>query len=369
MLFWSWQSLWRQRAQLLGHVAGIAGAFLLALFFDAVFRGEAQQIVSYPSHVRPDVWVMQKGVANMHMSTSFLWDWKADQVARLPGVQRVTPILYLNGIVDAKSYRSFAYIVGLLPGDQRAGPWRLTAGRRVAQSGEAVVPDVLARLTGLRVGDTVHLTGRPFVVVGLSLGTYSSANTVIFVPFGDLQDLLDAIGTYSYLLVDAAPGVDTKQLAQRIMTDVDKVHAMTQDEFIQSDFAMAMQMGVEIILMMTLISAVLAILLVGFAAYSLTMAKRRELVIMKALGARNGEVLLAVAIQSVAIVALAFLLAALIATGLFPYVTAVVPQVSLVIAPSALAKLGLEATLIALLGGLMPAYGLVRLEPARAFHI
>lgn len=104
MGFWAWHSLWRQRAQLLGHVAGIAGAFLLALFFDAVFRGESQQIVSYPRHVQPDVWVMQKGVA---------------------------------------------------------------------LRGEAVIPTVLARLTGITLGDTVHLTGRPFVVVGLSEGTYS----------------------------------------------------------------------------------------------------------------------------------------------------------------------------------------------------
>lgn len=37
--------------------------------------------------------------------------------------------------------------------------------------------------------------------------------------------------------------------------------------------------------------------------------------------------------------------------------------------PSALAKLGLEATVIALLGSLMPTYALLRLDPARAFQV
>lgn len=369
MWTWAWHSLRHQRSQLLGHVAGIAGAFLLALFFDAVFRGESEQIVSYPRHMQPDVWVMQKGVANMHMSTSFLWDWKADRIARLPGVQRVTPILYLNGVVDAKGRKSFSYIVGLLPGDQRAGPWQLAAGRPVAQSGEAVISEVLARLTGVKLGDTVRLSGRAFVVVGLSTGTYSSANTITFVAFRDLQDILGALGTYSFLLVDVEPGVAADRLARRIMTEVDKVHAMTQAEFIRSDFTMAMQMGVEIILLMTVISTMLAVLLVGFAAYSITMAKRRELVIMKALGATNAHVLLAVALQSVAIVLLAFLLAAAIALGVLPHITILVPQVTLVISAAALAKLGLEATAIALLGSLAPAYFIVRLDPARAFQV
>ena len=96
MLRWMLKSLWMQRLGVLSSAAAVAAAFLLVLFMDAVFRGESTQVVAYIRNTNPDVWVMQRGVSNMHMASSFIWDWKAEKVASLAGVKQVTPILYLN---------------------------------------------------------------------------------------------------------------------------------------------------------------------------------------------------------------------------------------------------------------------------------
>jgi len=358
-----------QRGSLAGSALGIAGAFTLVIFFGAVFRGESSQIVAYPANIKPDVWVMQTGVSNMHMAASFLWDWKADRIAAMEDVKRVTPILYLNTVVRTGGQEAFAFIVGHLPGDERAGPWNMAKGRRIENPGEVVIPEVLSDLTGVEIGGNIAITDRSFTVVGLSTGTYSSANAVMFVPFDDLEEIMSSSGTYSYLLIDAQEGIDPKVLAERIRLEVDKVNALPHDQFIENDFAMAMQMGVEIIFMMTVICSALAALIVGFTAYTLATRKRQELAITKALGTRNAPILLAVVFQSVVLAMSGFLIAVIFALLVIPYIPSLVPQLTLVVSFGAIARIGMVALLVAIIGSLIPAWMVTRLDPATAFHV
>lgn len=369
MLRWAWKSLISHRGSLLSSGVGIASAFILVFFFDAVFRGESEQIIAYPKNMDADVWVMQRGVSNMHMAVSFVWDWKADKIASMAGVKRVTPILYLNTIVNTRDKELFSFVVGLLPDDHRAGPWKMAAGRKIQRSGEAVIPDVLAKLSNVDIGDTITLTDKTFVIVGLSADTYSSANPVIFVPFSDLEDITSSTGTYSYLLVDAEEGIDASKLATQIRNEVSKVNALPQEKFITNDFAMAIQMGVEIIYMMTIICTLLAILIVGFSAYSLVSRKKQELAIIKALGMRSKAILTGVVLQSCLLTSFfGFMIAVGFAYFIMPYLSILVPQVTLAVSVVALAKFGVMALVVAVAGAIVPAYLVSRVDPATAFN-
>ncbi len=369
MLKWAWKSLVSQRGILVGGALGIASAFLLVIFFGAVFRGESSQIVAYPANMKPDVWVMQRGVGNMHMAMSFVWDWKADRIQAMDEVKRVTPILYQSTVVRMGDWESFAFVVGLLPeSKKRAGPWKMAAGRQIEKQGEAVIPDVLSDLTGVGIGDSIAITDRNFTVTGLSSGTFSSSNSVIFVPFSDLEDILSSTGTYSYLLVDAEDGVNPEALAERIRNEVPKVNALPHEEFIKNDFQMAMQMGAKIIFMMTVICSVLAALIVGFTTYSLVMRKRRELAIVKALGARDLSILLSVVFQSIILTFVGFLFAVSFALVVIPHIPSLVPQLTLIVSYGEIMRIGLVSLLVAILGALIPAYMVSRLDPATAFH-
>lgn len=148
MFRWTWNSLVAEPWHLLASASAIGGAFALVLFFEAVFAGESRQIVGYIRHSDADVWVMQKGVANMHMATSFVGDWKVDIIERLQGVSKVTPIFYLNTVMRAGDGSWFSFIVGLEDNDPRAGPWAVASGKSLPDRGEALVPAVLARLAG-----------------------------------------------------------------------------------------------------------------------------------------------------------------------------------------------------------------------------
>jgi len=296
---WTLQSLFRARTRIVGSVLAVTAAFLLVTTFKAVWQGETEKLVSYIDNSKADVWVMQSHVSNMHMATSFISDGKRTQIADVDGVNETAGILYLNSFVRAGSQRWLCYIVGVDQGVAFGGPWSVTRGKRSPGPGEAIIPEVLAKITGLDIGGQIQIAGRKFTVAGLSAGTFSAANPITFVESKDLADLLSLSGYDSYVLVRSQPGIDPEALATRIRQRVDDVEALPTATFAQNDRVLAKQMGTEVIGLMTAICAALAILLVGFSLYIHTSRIRRDLAILKALGFRGRHIYGSVLLQSV----------------------------------------------------------------------
>jgi len=368
MLRWALKSLLSEPLALAAGIAAAASALLLVLLYAATWTGEGEQIVAYPKHAGADVWVMQRGVANMHMATSYLADSKVSEVRRVPGVAEVEPILYLNTVVDAGERQWFAYVVGLDTPASRAGPWAMAAGKSEPRSGEAVAPAVFARMTGLELGSTLRIVDRVFTVVGLSEGTFSMANSVIFVTKRDLEDIMQSFDIVSFMLVTAAPGVDAAALAQAIESEVDNVHALTADRFLSNDRQLARQMGVETVALMTFICGALAVLLVAFTVYSQTVRQRRELAVAKALGASNASLYATVVLQAGIHVLASVLLAAAAAAVVAPLVNRYVPMVALKLTGASIAQVGVVGVVIAVLASLLPAWRIARVDPLTVFH-
>ncbi len=367
MLRWTLKTLWLQRTGTLASAGGVAGAFLMVLLLEAVFLGESTQMVSYIEHTSPDVWVMQHGVSNMHMATSFVWDWKEDEVAKMSGVESVSSILYVNTVVRAGERDWFAYVVGLQSGDARSGPWDMAAGSPVPEPGEIVLPEMFSRAVGIQIGDTATIADTRFSVVGLSKETFSMTNSVAFVNFVDLEKVLSVGATVSYMLVDASPGEAAEALADRIETEIDKVSALTQQEFITSDFEMAMKMGVEIIFFMTIIGSMLAVVIIAFTTFVQVSRRFHELAVVKALGVQNRAIYGSVVLQSVFVTSLGYVLAISAAVGAMPLIAALVPEVIFLVSPMALARMGAIALAVSVLAALVPARLVAGVDPVSAF--
>lgn len=368
MLRWTLRSLVAEPVAFLVGITAAASALLLVMFYEAVYAGEAENIVAYPRNAGADLWVMQRGVANMHMATSYLSDWKVTQVSRLPGVAEVEAILYLNTVVDAGGQQWFAYVVGLDAPGRRSGPWAMTAGKRVPDDGEAVVPDVFSDITGLEIGDRMRIVDREFSIVGLSQGTFSMANSVIFVTRRDVEEILSSLDIVSFMLVTAAPGVDPGSLATLIEEEIENVEALPVDEFLRNDRQLALQMGVETVALMTFICGALAVLIVAFTVYSLVARQRRELAVAKALGASNRSLYASVILQAAILAALAVAVATILALILMPVVTASVPMITLQLTGASVIRTGVAGVLVAVLASIVPARRIAKVDPMTAFR-
>jgi putative ABC transport system permease protein len=366
---WTWKSMLAERLAFGLAAVAVAGAFTLVLLFEAVFAGEAARVVGYPQRMAADVWVMQKGVSNMHMASSLIWDSKLDRVRAVEGVRRVTPILYLNATLNAGERDWFAYVIGLTRDGERAGPWAITGGRGAPSPGEIVLPEVVGRLADVRLGDRARLADRDLVVIGFSAGTFSMANSVAFVAFETLREIMALSASYSYLLVDLEEGRDATEAARRVEADVSGVHAMTADEFIANDRGMALQMGVDLIRIMTAVNTALAIVLTAFAVQAFLARKTPDLIVIGALGARTRELvacmlgLAATTTMAGMVLATGFCLALAWASGWL------LPQMSILVEWPMVARLTLLAGTSALCAAAIAVYKVARIDPAAAFRI
>jgi len=368
MIRWSIKSLLSEGAGVVASCFGVAFAFLLVMFFSAVFSGESERIVAYPTQVNADVWVMQKGVANMHMAMSQLWDWKQDRINTIEGVKETESILYLNAVIHAGDRDWFTYIVGLTGSTTFSGPWSMHSGKPIPARSEAVIPDMLSRLTGLKIGDRIKIVDKYFTIAGLSSGTFSMANSIVFVSYDDLADIMSAGSTVSYVMVRANEGVSAEKLASRILNQLEKVNALPQKQFIANDHHMAMQMGVEIISMMTVIGSTLALIIVAFTSYVFIARKKRDLAIAKAIGFANQQIYMSVLIQSLTLTFSGLVLSAVFSLLLFPLISVAAPEVFLKVTASSIIEMAIPALIVAAIAALWSARQVASVDPVSVFH-
>jgi len=368
MLRWALRSLLSRPIAFAVGVAAAASALLLVMFYEAVWAGEGEQIIAYPRNAGADVWVMQRGVTNMHMATSYISDYKVRQIQGVSGVAAAEPILYLNTVVEAGGNQWFAYVVGLDAPAERTGPWAMVSGAREPGPGQAVVPAVFATMTDLELGSTMRIVDHDFEIVGLSRGTFSMANSVIFVTREDVEDIMSALDIVSFVLVTADDGVSPEDLADRIEREIDSVAALPADRFLENDRQLAVQMGVETVALMTFICGILAVLLIAFTVYSQVARQRRELAVAKALGAGNGSLYASVCLQAAVLGVASVVLAAILAVVLMPIVTAAVPMITLELTTASLVRTMVAGVVIAMLASLVPAWRIARLDPMTAFQ-
>jgi putative ABC transport system permease protein len=365
---WLYKSLFLEPLALIMAIASISGAFLLIILYESVFVGESAQIVSYVKNVKADIWVMQKGVSNMHMATSFLPDWKERQIGEIEGVAQIDSILYLNTVVGSGEGRWFSYVVGIKDSAVLGGPWSMVAGKRLPEPGEVVVPEVFAKMSDIAIGGQLKVTDKELTVVGLSEGTFSMANSVIFINKYDLEEIMSALDITSFILVKGDDLTDSVRLAKEIEHQLDNVSALPAEKFLTNDWKMAMQMGTETIAMMNFIGGGLAILLVSFTIYTMVARQRRELAAAKAIGLTNRMLYLGVVLQALAITLCGVFLAFILAAVIVPVLSDIVPAINMKLSVETLFRITLIGFLIAIVSALAPTTQIARIDAITAFQ-
>jgi ABC-type antimicrobial peptide transport system permease subunit len=220
----------------------------------------------------------------------------------------------------------------------------------------------------LGIGGTLRVTDREFTIVGLSKGTFSMANSVIFVNKVDLEDIMSSFDITSFMLVKAEPDATPEQVAATIEGTVEHVSALPASQFLANDKRLAMQMGTETIALMTFIGCALAVLLVAFTIYSQVARQRRELAVVKALGVSNRVLYMSVIVQAIGITLASVAVATMIAMALLPALSNLIPAVTMILTLASVAKITTLGLLVAIVAAYLPARQVASLDPASAFQ-
>lgn len=359
------RNLFEDRRRALLALGGVGAGLLMVLLMSAVYAGFTRQETAYIDRLPADVVVSQRDVHTMQMSYSVVPKGTALYMRGVPGVAWTENLRQVTSTIDGNGSQLVSYVFGIDLATFRGGPQQLTAGHLPAR-GEAVIDEGAARQLGVGIGDDLGVFGRTYRISGLSHGLTSLASTTTFLAAADFAAVAGP-GT-NYVLVGAEPGVDPSELADRLAERFPGTTVQTRAEFAAQEAAFLEDVYAEVIRTMILLGFVVALALVALTLSAVTSAKLREYGVVKALGARPGDLVRVVGLQSLWTVVGGFAVAVVGAVLLSALCRAAVPNVELAVEPGALVVTFLGAVLVGAPGALLPLRRVLRLDPATAFR-
>lgn len=375
------RNLLQNKIRLIISVGGVALALTLVLALDAVFTGVQGQLSTYIDHSGADIFVSQAGVSNLHMVSSWIPASTVGDVQSVAGVAVVTPIMYVADTMEVgpSQERYAVYVIGLPPGAQMGGPWRISSGVSIPAEGQTVIDRSVAARYGLGIGSKATILGQELTIAGLSDGTGTLLNSVAFISMNDFARLRDtmqaenpaAVRTntqvVSFVLVKVKPGVSPDTVIARIERAVPGVTVQSKETFAAQERKLVTDMATDLINTMNLVGFLVGLAVMALTVYTSTLARRAEYGILKALGARNRYLYGTVLAQALYSVVLGFAVALTITLLLSVVIPNLGSTLVLQISGASLLKVGIVSLVLAALSALLPIRQIAGLDPAVVF--
>jgi putative ABC transport system permease protein len=295
----------------------------VTLTMAGVYRGMVDDAKRLLDASGADLWVVQQDTQGPYAESSSLRDDVVHAVQGLAGVARAANVTYLTMQVRGARGDVRAMVVGFeadraaLPG----APPFLVAGRHITRGHYEAVADLR---TGFALGERVRVRRHEYTVVGLTQRMVSSGgDPMIFVPLADAQEaqflkdndairnerartaanpafnrpgvpgLLEAVQAaqsanrnVNAVLVHATAGADVDALAATIRR-WKHLEAFTRAQMEEILVAKLIATSARQIGMFLAILAVVSAAIVAFIIYTMTLAKLREIAVLKLIGTRN----------------------------------------------------------------------------------
>jgi putative ABC transport system permease protein len=260
------------------------------------------------------LFVQSKGIgAPGTDSTFFISKDDINFISKISGVKEITGIYMKAGEIKFKDKKKFNFVMGAdidkIKFVEETMSLKIDSGRGL-KKGEAdkVVLGYNYKIAdkifpkGIKTGDTVEINSKPFTVVGFysEIGNPQDDANIYMTKEGFEGLFPDSKDEYGFVLVRNQPDITTKDLADRITEKLRKHKGQDkgkEDFFVQTfeDALKTFQTIITIIngilFLIALISVVVASVNIMNTMYTAVLERTNEIGIMKAVGARNSDIL------------------------------------------------------------------------------
>jgi putative ABC transport system permease protein len=369
----------------------------VTLSMAGIYRGMVEDADVLLKNSGADLWVVQQGTLGPYAEPSSMYEDTYKGITGMQGVARAANITYLTMQVREGGRDVRAMVVGVVPGGpgEPGQPGYLIAGRHITASHYEAVADVKA---GFALGDIITIRRNRFRIVGVSRRMVSSGgDPMVFIPLKDAQEaqflkdndallqqrrrttdnplfnrpgvpgLLDAIiasqTTNVYVnavLVQLKPGYRPEVVANNIhrwkqlqVYTQPQMRSILVDKLIATS---AKQIGMFLVILSIVSAAIVA-----FIIYTMTMAKIREIAVLKLIGTKNRVIASMIMQQALGLGAIGFVVGKIIATLWAPYFPRYV-----LLEPGDAVRGFIAVMVISVLASTLAISAALRIDPAEA---
>ena len=295
----------------------------VTLSMAGIYRGMVDDARALLMSWQADIWVVQQHTLGPFAESSSLHDDVYRGLLGLPGVAEAGNVTFLTMQVKQGTADVRVMISGFEPG--RPGePALLTTGRPLTRSHYEAIADVK---TGFNVGDTIRIRRNEYTVVGLTRRMVSSSgDPMVFIPLKDAQEaqflkdneavrndrsrlaanpglnrpgepgLLAAVEAnqlsnhnVNAVLVRVLPGWDRRLVADNIKR-WKYLQAYTSEDMEDILVGKLIATAARQIFVFLVILALVSAAIVALIIYTMTMAKIKEIAVLKLIGTRNATI-------------------------------------------------------------------------------
>lgn len=329
----AWRDIRHQWRRFVATGVGLGLLFAVVLAMGGIYRGMVEDAVLLVDRMGADLWVVQRGTRGPFAERSVIPASLETRARAVPGVTwaRSFSTVTIEPVRDGRVLRMA--LVGLAWPDDRGASLSLSSGRGLSRAHREIIVD---RSLGVGLGESIDLGDDTYEVVGVGRGLISSGGDALaFLTQRDLERVQQYLAPeaarsarvtsqpvsdagVSAVLVKVAPGASAVDVRRALSawTDV-SVHA-------QADQRSFLLEGVvdkarrQIGLFRGLLVVVSAIV-VSLVIFNMTVAKTREIALLKLMGARLDVVVKMILQQSLVLTLLAYTVAMTASVVAFPH--------------------------------------------------
>lgn len=271
-------------------VVGVALGVILVVLFTGLATGMTNDMAKRAANWKAEIVFTRSGAMSLDSSNTPVQTAYADRLMQVEGVASTVPVIrYVTanpkgrwGIqqIDGVDWQPFAEMNDM----------QIIQGRAPAAPNEIVVDERQVEVDKITLGDPLELFGREYSVVGIFAPPSGSR---IKMSLAAMQEALEAEGKSTYILVKVAPGVDPAAVAARIDAELpgNKVQ-LTNDMIIDAQQRIP-ALGTFLNVLVGL-GAFVSTIFVLLSMYTTITERRKEIGILKSLGASKAFIIRAI---------------------------------------------------------------------------
>ena len=268
-------------------IIGVALGVILIVLFTGLARGMTEDMTKRASNWKAEIVFTRPGAMEMTSSNASVSTAYTEKLNKIEGVASTVPVIrYITsnskqrwGVqqIDGVEWAPFAQMNDM----------KIIEGRAASANDEVILDERYVKDQSVKLGDPVEVFGKNYTAVGV-FSPPSGAR--IKMSLAAMQDALEAPNKCTYILVKLKDGADVSEVAARINQELpgNKIN-LTRDLVIDAQDRIP---GLSTFLRVLVgLGAFVSTIFVLLSMYTTITERRKEIGILKSLGASKGFII------------------------------------------------------------------------------